>query len=124
MTFRFGQKAEAPVTILIQEPKSRNPRPRSELQLDPVSGAVVKWEPYSSQSAGRRARAIVRPLHTGEVAGILGQLLAFVASGGAALLVWTGLALAWRRLMAFRARRAAESAPSPVELSLEQGETS
>jgi uncharacterized membrane protein len=44
----------------------------------------------------------VRFGHTGELAGLTGQLVAGLASVGGAVLVWTGLALAFRHLLAWR----------------------
>lgn len=67
---------------------------------------LVKWEPFSSLSTGRRLRSYLRFGHTGEVAGLVGQTIAGLASLGGAVLVCTGLALAVRRLWAWRARRA------------------
>jgi hypothetical protein len=66
---------------------------------------VLRWEPFASQTRGRRIRTVLRFAHTGEVAGAGGQLVAGLASLGAALLVWTGLALALRRLRGWLARR-------------------
>jgi hypothetical protein len=48
---------------------------------------------------------VLRFAHTGEVAGIAGQTLAGVVSAGASVLVYTGLALTWRRFRAWQARR-------------------
>jgi uncharacterized iron-regulated membrane protein len=50
----------------------------------------------------------MRFLHTGESLGVLGQLVAALASLGGAVLAMTGIALSLRRLQAWRARRAAE----------------
>jgi hypothetical protein len=44
-------------------------------------------------------------LHTGEVLGLAGQTIAGIASFGGAVLVWTGLSLAWRRFVQWRATR-------------------
>lgn len=77
---------------------------RSLLSLDPATADVVKWEPYESFSLGRQLRAQSRALHTGEILGAFGQALAALASLGAAVLVYTGLALSWRRLRASRTR--------------------
>jgi uncharacterized iron-regulated membrane protein len=57
-----------------------------------------------AERPGRRARSISRFLHTGEVLGLLGQTIAGLASLGGVVLVWTGLALTWRRFRAWRAR--------------------
>ena len=62
------------------------------------------WDPFSSQSPGRRWRAILRYAHTGEVAGFPGQTLAGLAALAAGWLAWTGLALTWRRYRCWRHR--------------------
>ncbi|HTG12791.1 MAG TPA: PepSY-associated TM helix domain-containing protein, partial [Candidatus Eisenbacteria bacterium] len=105
---------DGPVTFFIQEPVGWHPSPRSQLVLDPVTADVVKWEPFAGQNMGRRLRAWVRPLHTGEAAGLVGQTIAFFASAGGTMLVWTGLALAWRRFRGWRRRAgSAESILAP-----------
>jgi uncharacterized iron-regulated membrane protein len=50
-------------------------------------------------------RTWMRFIHTGEAFGFIGQAIAGIASLGGAVLVWTGLALSWRRLLAWMARR-------------------
>ncbi|HEX6736709.1 MAG TPA: PepSY domain-containing protein, partial [Vicinamibacteria bacterium] len=67
-----------------------------------------------------RLRSWMRWIHTGEAGGWPGQAVAGLASAGGALLVWTGLALAWRRWRAWRRRLAQNAAllhasgPSPT----------
>jgi uncharacterized iron-regulated membrane protein len=104
ITARLGQRPDGPVTFVIQEPAGWHPTPRSQLVLDPATAEVVRWEPYAGQNLGRRLRSWVRPLHTGEAGGPIGQAVAMVASAGGAVLVWTGIALAGRRLLAWRRR--------------------
>ncbi|MBN8458073.1 MAG: PepSY domain-containing protein [Verrucomicrobia bacterium] len=53
---------------------------------------------FTDRSAGVRARVWVRFLHTGEAGGTLGRIVAFAATFGSLVLVWTGCALSWRRL--------------------------
>jgi len=106
------------VTFFIQEPVGWHPTPRSQLVLDPVTAEVVRWEPFAGQNMGRRLRAWVRPFHTGEAAGLVGQTVALVASAGGAVLAWTGVALAWRRFRSWRRRaRSGEAilAPGPSQ---------
>lgn len=50
-------------------------------------------------TSGQRARRIIRFLHTGEVFGLWGQTIAGLVSFAALLMVWTGFALAYRRLI-------------------------
>ena len=68
-------------------------------------GSEPRWEPFASQTAGRRLRSISRFLHTGEVLGFAGQTVAGLATLGGVFLVWTGIALAIRRLIASRRRQ-------------------
>jgi hypothetical protein len=63
---------------------------------------VIQWAGFSEMTAGRRARSWLRFAHTGEVYGTFGQTIAGLVSLGGAVLVWTGLSLAFRRLMAWR----------------------
>lgn len=64
----------------------------------------MRWEPFASLSAGRQIRSWLRFAHTGEVYGLVGQTIAGLVSLGASVLVFTGLMLAFRRLLAWRAR--------------------
>jgi uncharacterized iron-regulated membrane protein len=80
------------------------PQKRHNLTLDSATGAVVNWQPFDSQPAGRQARSWIRFLHTGEALGIAGQTIAGLASLAAVLMVWTGLALSLHRLRRFLAR--------------------
>ncbi len=98
LSIRMPQKSDGPVNVSIQGPKGESPDFfRSQLSLDPVTGAEKKWEPVSGLSKGRVWRVWARYLHTGEALGWFGQLLAFITAIGGAMLVWTGMALSWRR---------------------------
>lgn len=91
--------ASSPVEVSIDRGNGGQPQHRHALLLDPTSGAVAEWRPFQSQSPGRQARSWVRFLHTGEALGIVGQTVAGLVSLTTVLMVWTGLALAWRRLI-------------------------
>lgn len=98
--------------------REQDARPRFaavQLWADPFSGKFLREERYGHLSPGRKARVWMRSLHTGEALGATGQLLAGLASLGAAVLVRTGLALALRRLA--RALRARPTLGSEVEPS-------
>ncbi len=83
------------------------PQRRHTLTLDAISGEVEQWTPFSSLPAGQRVRAWIRFLHTGEALGIVGQTVAGAVSVTSLVMVWTGLALAYRRLISpLLARRA------------------
>ncbi len=97
LALRIPAEADAPAVFTIARSHRGRPDLRSTLTLNRQTGEVDKWEPFASQSLGRRLRTWGRWVHTGEAGGFAGQTLAGLASAGAAVLVWTGIALAWRR---------------------------
>jgi uncharacterized iron-regulated membrane protein len=119
---RLPTSADAPVTFTIDRGDGGQPHLRAQLTLDRKSGEVVRWEPFSSYTTGRKLRSFLRFAHTGEAAGIVGQTVAGLASAGGAVLVWTGLALALRRWRAWRARRRYEESVRAASLPVERSE--
>jgi uncharacterized iron-regulated membrane protein len=98
---RFAPRPDGPVTLSILERTAPHQFARSQLTVSRQTGDAVKWEPFAANSTGRKLRSWVRGLHTGEALGAAGQFFAGAASLGGCFLVYTGLAMAWRR---FRAR--------------------
>jgi uncharacterized iron-regulated membrane protein len=105
ITLTLPAKPDAPAVFAIDGGTGGQPQKRAELHLDRASGAEVRGQPFSAGTAGRRLRSILRFAHTGEVLGIVGQTIAGLVSLGAVVLVYTGLALAWRRLRKWTRRR-------------------
>jgi uncharacterized iron-regulated membrane protein len=110
INLRIPESGRAPVVFAIDQGDGGQPQLRSTLTLDRATGDVVTYEAFETQSLGRQLRSISRFAHTGEVLGIPGQTIAGLATAGGAVLVWTGLALAWRRWRAWIKRRALERA--------------
>ncbi|HKY03698.1 MAG TPA: PepSY-associated TM helix domain-containing protein, partial [Blastocatellia bacterium] len=104
ISLRVPNPSEPSATFTIDSGNGGQPQKRAQLTLDKTSGEVVKWEPFSSYTAGRQLRSLLRFAHTGEVAGVAGQTVAGIVSAGGAVLVWTGLALGLRRFRAWRLR--------------------
>ncbi len=77
--------------------------PRQTLTLSTRDASVIRLTAPAaadfSQSPGQRARGWLRFAHTGEQYGVIGQTIAGLASLAACFLVYSGLALAWRRLI-------------------------
>ncbi|MEO6080423.1 MAG: PepSY-associated TM helix domain-containing protein [Steroidobacteraceae bacterium] len=75
--------------------------PRQTVTLSTVDASVIRVQApqQNAQTPGQRARSWMRFAHTGEQYGIIGQTIAGIASLAACFLVYTGLALAWRRLI-------------------------
>ena len=111
INLRLSTSADAPAVFAIDRGNGGQPQLRSTLTLDAASGEVVRWEPFESQSTGRRLRSWTRFTHTGEYYGLLGQTIAGLVSAGGVLLVYTGLSLALRRLFGWNSRRRSRSSP-------------
>ena len=105
INMRIPTSRTGPVVFAIDRGDGGQPQLRSTLTLDRVSGAIVKYEAFSDLTPGRQIRNVMRFAHTGEVLGIPGQTVAGLVTAGGAVLVWTGIALALRRLIAWRRRR-------------------
>lgn len=105
LSARIPTSPDAPVAFSIDSGGGGQPQKRSSLTLDRKTGEVLKWEPFSSYSTGRKLRTILRFAHTGEVLGIGGQTIAGLASLGGAFLVYTGISLSIRRFVSWQERR-------------------
>lgn len=113
ISLRLPSAQDATATFTIDTGDGGQPQKRSQLTLDRKTGEVVRWEPFASYTTGRKLRSYLRFAHTGEVAGLPGQTIAGLVSAGGAVLVWTGLALAWRRFRVWRAKGRVSSAVAP-----------
>ena len=109
ITTRLATSAKAPIVITVDEGYGGQPQKRHTMSFDRASASVTKDESFERLSAGRRARSWLRFAHTGEFYGLTGQTIAGIASLGGVFLVYTGFALAIRRLLAWIKRRNAAS---------------
>ena len=108
---RMPAAPTAPIVFTIDRGNGGQPQKRGTLTLDGATGTIVRWEAFQDTSRGRQLRSWLRFAHTGEAFGTVGQTIAGIASLGGAFLVWTGLALAIRRL--FAAVRRSRQVPAP-----------
>lgn len=115
---RFPRRDDEPFALTVDRGDGGQPQLRSTVIVD-RHGQVVARESFGDQSPGRRLRSVLRFAHTGEVLGLIGQSLAGLVSAGAVVMVWTGLALTWRRFRAWRARpaRTSERVPAGSEVT-------
>ncbi|AEI67447.1 PepSY-associated TM helix domain-containing protein [Corallococcus macrosporus] len=90
------------VTVAVREADGWPLFSSKQVSLNPFTGEVAKVETYADYNSGRKARSWLRFLHTGEALGLLGQLVAAIASLGGVFLVYTGFALSWRRFFTRR----------------------
>ncbi len=87
------------VEFYIDRSLGRRPQYAYRLTMDINTGAVIEAKHHSDWTRGDQAWDLARFGHTGEWWGFFGQTIAGLASLAACLLVYTGLALAWRRLI-------------------------
>ncbi|MGE3277869.1 MAG: PepSY-associated TM helix domain-containing protein [Vicinamibacterales bacterium] len=106
IAMRLPEGRGADVSFTMNDRDRLNPMARSTLTVNAATVAVAEWQPYEGTTTGQRLRTWMRFGHTGELWGLPGQIIAGIASAGGCVLVWTGIALAWRRFTAWRARRA------------------
>ena len=97
------------VAVRIDRGWGGEPQKRHTVRYDALSGEELAFESFEDQSRGRRFRTFLRFAHTGEYFGVWGQTVAGFASLAGVFLVWTGLALAWRRLVVQPLRRRADA---------------
>lgn len=85
-----------------------------QLQVHPFTGEILQRSSFAAQvgeqGLRRALRGLNRTIHTGEVGGVPGQVLAFGACAAGLVLVYTGFALSWRRF--FKRRSPEQSSPS------------
>lgn len=111
VSLAWPKNAESPLVYTLDRGMGGEPHKRATLTVS-RTGESSTWQPFSSQSEGRRARSLMRFAHTGEVLGFWGQTLAGLVSLGASVLVYTGLLLSLRRLLAWRRRRVSAAVPA------------
>jgi len=104
LTVRVPDMSDRVVTITVDRGTGRQPSRQTDLVFDRTTHELVARGGYPSFSRGVRARRWLRFAHTGEVYGLAGQTVAAVSALGACLLVWTGFAMVWRRLVRSRWR--------------------
>ncbi|MDE0358421.1 MAG: PepSY-associated TM helix domain-containing protein [Gammaproteobacteria bacterium] len=97
--------ADREVRVEVQGGRAGQPHRIGFLTVDAASGAARAWDSFADDSPAGRAQQFLRYAHTGEYWGLGGQLLAGLFSLTAALMVWTGLSLAVRRLRRFVSAR-------------------
>ena len=99
ITVQLPRGTATSVSFTIDQGDGGQPQKRHTLVLDSKTGDVEHWQPFTSLSTGTRARQWIRRLHTGEAFGVIGQAIAGIVSFTSLIMVWTGFALAYRRLI-------------------------
>lgn len=128
ISFALPEANEKNVAFTIDEGAGNRPSQRATLVFGRRDGHEVRWTPFVAQGRALRWRTEVKYLHTGEIFGLAGQIVVFLAVMSALTQVVTGFGMAWKRWRARRERllRVAQRAsfdsqrtmkPSPSESS-------
>lgn len=109
ITIPLPRSADAPtIGVRIDRGNGAQAGLQTVAAFDRADGHLTEVLPGNhAQSPGLRARSFLRFLHTGEAFALPGQTIAALSCVAGAVLVYTGLALSWRRLIQplFRRRR-------------------
>jgi uncharacterized iron-regulated membrane protein len=95
----------ATISVVVDEGSGGEPTKKKTLIVDRVTGGVVRTETFADRTPAGKVLGYFRWLHTGEALGLTGQTIAGVVTALSVLMVWTGLALAYRRLIQPSIRR-------------------
>ena len=105
VTISLPESIHDPVVVAVDRGTGRQPSKTEDLLFDRATGELVGRAGYPTFNRGFRIRRWLRFAHTGEVYGVIGQSIAGVVSLGIAVMVWTGLAMSWRRFFGSAGRR-------------------
>ena len=97
ITISLPESIHNRVVVAVDRGTGRQPSKSEDLLFDRATGELVERAGYPTFSRGFKIRRWLRFAHTGEVYGAIGQSIAGVVSLGVAFMVWTGLAMSWRR---------------------------
>ena len=97
ITVDLPESIHDPVVIAVDRGTGRQPSQNEDFLFDRATGDLVGRAGYPAFSRGFKIRRWLRFAHTGEVYGVVGQSIAGLVSLGVAVMVWTGLAMSWRR---------------------------
>lgn len=103
----LARKPTDPVEIFVIEAKAPHANARTYLYLDAFSGKVLKFEPYEKTGWGSRLYYWMLSVHTGQVGGLIGQLLLFLGAAAVPVLAYTGASSYLRRRFHRPVRRTA-----------------
>ena len=105
ITISLPESIHDPVVVAVDRGTGRQPSKSEDLLFDRATGDLVERAGYPTFSRGFKIRRWLRFAHTGEVYGVVGQSIAGVVSLGVTFMVWTGLAMSWRRFFGSAGRR-------------------
>lgn len=105
ISFQLPTESADSVSFSVDTGWGGQPQLRKTIVAELSTGNIIRRDKYSDTDPGLRARIWMRFVHTGEYYGITGQTIAGIASAGGIILVWTGIALSYRRYIFWLKRK-------------------
>ena len=93
ITVPLANQPNAPLELTVLQQGVALPAARHTLAIDRTTYRVVRHDQFTDGSPGRRLRAMLRFLHTGQALGLAGQVVAGLGCVAALVLLYTGWAL-------------------------------
>ena len=103
LSFSLASTPQSIQTFQVDMGNGGQPTKRKTVLLNTLNSSVEAVQSFDDNSTYRKVRSYIRFLHTGEMFGLVGQTLAGLASLLACLLVYTGIAMSFRRWQRSRA---------------------
>lgn len=95
-------------------PTSLNYDGQSNYEYHPADGKLIKSQPYESKSAGMKLLELSYGIHTGQLFGLPGKIIAFVLSLIAAALPVTGFVIWYGRRNKSKKKHKSKQLPNPA----------
>ena len=90
-------KADRPMRVRFRLPDDPHPNGISSVWLNPVTGEVLAARKWQDMDAGNGAVAVIFPLHTGELGGVVHKVVTALLGLALGGLGFSGIWLWWRR---------------------------
>jgi sulfite reductase (NADPH) flavoprotein alpha-component len=90
VSLRLPEKAGQPVQLSYLEPDAPHDRARSQMRIDPATGAVSGVQRYRDKAPGGRLLSAFYPLHMGTYFGLPGRIVMTLSALGLPLFGITG----------------------------------
>jgi uncharacterized iron-regulated membrane protein len=106
---RLPDDGDTRIEVVVDWGTGGEPHKKTTVSFDRLSGEPVSSATFADRTMASKVLSYFRWVHTGEAHGLAGQTVAGIVSALSVVMVWTGLALSWRRLIqpVFRRRRLA-----------------
>jgi uncharacterized iron-regulated membrane protein len=90
--------AKAPFVVVMRVPEETSGSPHSTVAVDQYSGNILQVHDFLTDSLGYRWIRFNRSIHTGDIWGLPGHIIASVSSLLLVAMVITGLVIWWKKL--------------------------